>query len=313
MKVTILDYGAGNVPSVERALQRLGAESLQASSPECISKADCSAPSRRRSLRCSGPCPRRKKNPRTFGRRHPSWCPFSGNLPGPSSRCLKSSEEASRLQGLQSPSRLGPRLAWRTVKLPHMGWDQLTGQSGSLRGCSQASAPARIFISRTLSPCSYCSERQTAATRATCSYGAEFAAVIEQEQYPSRCNSIRKKAAKPDSVCTAEFSADRGMSLARRIIPCLDTDGERVVKGVNFVALRDAGDPVTLARRYNAEGADELVVLDIAASRDRRPTFPRNNPPRRGRIGHSAHRWRRHSNARTTRARWFAPARTKSP
>ena len=63
------------------------------------------------------------------------------------------------------------------------------------------------------------------------------------------------------------------MSLAHRIIPCLDTDGERVVKGVNFVELRDAGDPVALAARYNAEGADELVVLDIAASRDRRPTF----------------------------------------
>ena len=63
------------------------------------------------------------------------------------------------------------------------------------------------------------------------------------------------------------------MSLAHRIIPCLDTDGARVVKGVNFVGLRDAGDPVALAVRYNAEGADELVVLDIAASRDRRPTF----------------------------------------
>jgi cyclase len=63
------------------------------------------------------------------------------------------------------------------------------------------------------------------------------------------------------------------MSLASRIIPCLDTDGARVVKGVNFVGLRDAGDPVELAARYNAEGADELIVLDIAASRDRRPTF----------------------------------------
>src|SRR5712692_4265530 len=63
------------------------------------------------------------------------------------------------------------------------------------------------------------------------------------------------------------------MTLARRIIPCLDTDGARVVKGVNFVGLRDAGDPAALAARYNAEGADELVVLDIAASRDRRPTF----------------------------------------
>jgi len=63
------------------------------------------------------------------------------------------------------------------------------------------------------------------------------------------------------------------VSLAHRIIPCLDTDGARVVKGINFVGLRDAGDPVALAARYNSEGADELVVLDIAASRDHRPTF----------------------------------------
>lgn len=63
------------------------------------------------------------------------------------------------------------------------------------------------------------------------------------------------------------------MTLARRIIPCLDVDGARVVKGVNFAGLRDAGDPAELAARYNEEGADELVVLDIAASRDRRPTF----------------------------------------
>ena len=63
------------------------------------------------------------------------------------------------------------------------------------------------------------------------------------------------------------------MTLARRIIPCLDTDGQRVVKGVQFVNLRDAGDPAALAARYNQEGADELVVLDITASRDRRATF----------------------------------------
>jgi len=63
------------------------------------------------------------------------------------------------------------------------------------------------------------------------------------------------------------------MTLARRIIPCLDTDGARVVKGVQFVGLRDAGNPAELAARYNREGADELVVLDIAASRDHRGTF----------------------------------------
>ena len=58
-----------------------------------------------------------------------------------------------------------------------------------------------------------------------------------------------------------------------RVIPCLDVDAGRVVKGVNFVGLRDAGDPVELAARYDAEGADELVFLDITASSDGRDTM----------------------------------------
>lgn len=58
--------------------------------------------------------------------------------------------------------------------------------------------------------------------------------------------------------------------LAKRIIPCLDVDAGRVVKGVNFVGLRDAGDPVEIAARYNAQGADELTFLDITASSDGR-------------------------------------------
>src|ERR671910_1709022 len=64
------------------------------------------------------------------------------------------------------------------------------------------------------------------------------------------------------------------MSLAVRVIPCLDVDAGRVVKGVNFVDLRDAGDPVEMARVYDAEGADELTFLDITASSgDRETTY----------------------------------------
>jgi cyclase len=59
----------------------------------------------------------------------------------------------------------------------------------------------------------------------------------------------------------------------KRVIPCLDVDGGRVVKGTNFVGLRDAGDPVELAERYDAEGADELVFLDITATHERRDTI----------------------------------------
>jgi imidazole glycerol-phosphate synthase subunit HisF len=62
------------------------------------------------------------------------------------------------------------------------------------------------------------------------------------------------------------------VTLAVRVIPCLDVDGGRVVKGVNFQGLRDAGDPVELARRYDEEGADELTFLDISASHEGRAT-----------------------------------------
>ena len=62
------------------------------------------------------------------------------------------------------------------------------------------------------------------------------------------------------------------MPLAKRIIPCLDVDQGRVVKGVNFVGIRDAGDPVEIAKRYNDAGADEITFLDITASHEQRDT-----------------------------------------
>jgi cyclase len=61
--------------------------------------------------------------------------------------------------------------------------------------------------------------------------------------------------------------------LAKRIIPCLDVNAGRVVKGINFVELRDAGDPVEVARRYDEQGADEITFLDITASSDDRDTI----------------------------------------
>ena len=63
------------------------------------------------------------------------------------------------------------------------------------------------------------------------------------------------------------------MSLAKRIIPCLDVDGGRVVKGVRFIDIKDAGDPVEIARRYDEQGADEITFLDITASNEKRKTM----------------------------------------
>ena len=83
--------------------------------------------------------------------------------------------------------------------------------------------------------------------------------------------------------------------LAKRIIPCLDVTGGRVVKGVNFVGLRDAGDPVELAERYNEQGADELVFLDITASSDARDIMADRGGANRAQSFHPADRGRRHS------------------
>jgi cyclase len=63
------------------------------------------------------------------------------------------------------------------------------------------------------------------------------------------------------------------MALAKRIIPCLDVDGGRVVKGIQFLDIKDAGDPIEVAHRYDAQGADELTFLDITASSDERQTM----------------------------------------
>src|SRR5690242_20731912 len=80
-----------------------------------------------------------------------------------------------------------------------------------------------------------------------------------------------KSCAPPDGRRTTEMPPTPN-GLAVRVIPCLDVDGGRVVKGVNFENLRDAGDPVELARRYDAEGADEITFLDVSASAQQKET-----------------------------------------
>src|SRR5207237_5233495 len=75
------------------------------------------------------------------------------------------------------------------------------------------------------------------------------------------------------SRTSRERPARPSLVLAKRVIPCLDVHGGRVVKGVQFVELRDAGDPVEVARRYDEAGADEIAFLDITASSDARETI----------------------------------------
>ena len=102
------------------------------------------------------------------------------------------------------------------------------------------------------------------------------------------------------------------MTVAVRVIPCLDVDAGRVVKGVNFVDLRDAGDPVELAAAYDAAGADELTFLDVTASSDDRAHDARRGAAHR-RVGvHPAHRRRGSALGRPMWTCCCAPAPTRS-
>ena len=130
----------------------------------------------------------------------------------------------------------------------------------------------------------------------------------------------RQRAAMPpsDALCpirpaaiTPAWQTGR-VSLAVRVIPCLDVDAGRVVKGVNFAGLRDAGDPVELARRYDEQGADELTFLDITRVLGRsRDDLRRRAPHRRAGV-HPADRRRRRAHRWPTSTRCCGPAPTRS-
>src|SRR5688500_3208131 len=79
-----------------------------------------------------------------------------------------------------------------------------------------------------------------------------------------------RRSSAPTNWMNCKSKKQNKMTLAKRIIPCLDVTAGRVVKGINFVELRDAGDPVEIAQRYDDQGADEITFLDITATSDER-------------------------------------------
>jgi imidazole glycerol phosphate synthase glutamine amidotransferase subunit len=170
MKVTIIDYGAGNVPSVERALQRLGAESQRTASPECIAKAEVLL------LPGVGHYAALARALDEHAMRAPlleaihRGVPFLGICLG-LQVLYEGSEEAPQLHGLHllhgNVSALPPN-----VKLPHMGWNQVEARHGS-RMLAGIESSAHFYFAHSFAAL----DSNDAA--ATCSYGAEFAAVVE--------------------------------------------------------------------------------------------------------------------------------------
>lgn len=173
MKITILDYGAGNVPSVERALQRLGAESQRTASAECISKAEALLlPGVGHYAALVRALDEQKlRAPLVDAIRR--GVPFLGICLG-LQILFRSSEEASQLHGLNLLPGIVSALP-SNVKLPHMGWNQLEKkrESSLLAGID---AGAYFYFAH-----SYAALDWHDGAAATCSHGAEFAAVIEQQ------------------------------------------------------------------------------------------------------------------------------------
>ena len=147
------------------------------------------------------------------------------------------------------------------VKSPHIGWNQVrrTRESALLRGIPD---DAYFYFAHSFAAPATAEPTPSAA----CDHGFPFAAVIERGNLRG-VQFHPEKSGETGAQVLRNFRGIHPMTLARRIIPCLDVDAGRVVKGIEFEGLRDMGDPAELAARYNREGADELVVLDISASR----------------------------------------------
>ena len=177
MKVTLVDYGAGNVPSVERALQRLGADSLRADTPECISKADAlllpGVGHYAALIRALDEHGLRAPLLEAIGR----GIPFLGICLGLQA-LYDSSEEAPELAGLRLvPGRVCALPA--TCKLPHMGWNQLHQKRESPL---LAGLPSDAYFYFAHSFAALAGEQNSGSdASATCTHGAEFVAVLEKE------------------------------------------------------------------------------------------------------------------------------------
>ena len=298
--IAVLDYGIGNLRSAQKTLERAGAEPILTSDPEVVAAADGVV------LPGVGNFGRVMEAIREAGVDKlaydavASGRPFMGICVGMQA-LFESSEEAEGVEGLGIlPGRV--ELLSSDVKRPQMQWNTVDFPTESALFAGLDEDPWLYFVH------SYAA-RDSEYAIATCDYGEPFTAAVQRynvyatqfhpeksgpvglrviENFVDICAGVEPAHEEPlvDSRAERAHSAlgehdgshDLGSAVssaeqAVRVIPCMDVDAGRVVKGVNFVDLVDAGDPVELAARYDAQGADELVFLDITASSDARDTI----------------------------------------
>ena len=301
--IALIDYGAGNLTSVKKALATIGADVFVPGRPE-----------RSRSRRTASSClasvtsaRRARSTPRGSTR----FCSASGraadprHLPRACNGCSRGATKrptapASACSGDVLSAGSGRRSA-RASEAGHRGFRTSDGTASTMQRDASivAGVPSgsQVYFTH-----SYVAPI-TSDTVAVTEHGEPFAAVVQRGQSPACSSTPRSPARSGSRFCGTSCSCDDSTTetcdtnaedttlkeqaedralaccvgasassvkgfvvLSKRIIACLDVRNGQVVKGVNFEGLRSAGDPAELARRYNAEGIDELVILDITAT-----------------------------------------------
>ena len=306
VKVAVLDYGIGNLRSAQKTLERAGAEPVLTADPAVVAAADGVV------LPGVGNFGRVMEAIREAGidtLAHDavaSGRPFMGICVGMQA-LFESSDEVDGVEGLGIlPGRV--ELLRGDVKRPQMQWNTLRFDKGSPLFAGLGEAPWVYFVHSyaphdseyAIATCDY-GEPFTAAVQRDNVYATQFhpeksgpvglriienfvqicAGETPEHELPlADPRSVGERSSRSDHDGSTGITAGSAVrdstnrsTTAVRVIPCMDVDGGRVVKGVNFVDLVDAGDPAELAARYDEQGADEVVFLDITASSDARDTI----------------------------------------
>jgi imidazole glycerol-phosphate synthase subunit HisF len=273
--VVIVDSGVANLASIAGAFRRLGVSPVVTADPAIV----------RDAARVvlpgvgafgTGMAALRSRGLDAVIRDHASrGTPILGICLGMQLLC-EGSEETAGVAGLGVIAGTCRRLP-ADVRIPHLGWNRVTPEPEARLLAPGIAAFANSYALR---------EPPAGWTTAWTTHGAPFIAALERgptiacQFHPELSGDygaallerwLTGKTARPAPARPAP-AANGSSGLLRRIIPCLDVQDGRVVKGIRFQDLRDAGDPAEQAARYEAQGADEIVILDVAASAEGRDT-----------------------------------------
>src|SRR5258705_13275910 len=262
--VTIVDSGVANLASIAGAFRRLNAAFVASADPAIV-RAAARLVLPGLGAFGAGMAALRSRGLETVIRDHASrGTPILGICLGMQMLC-EASEETPGVAGLGLIAARCRRLPSH-MRLPHLGWNSVTPEPEARLLTPGLAAFANSYAVR---------EAPTGWTTAWTTHGVPFVAALERE--PTLACQFHPELSGGYGAALLERwltgrtarpvpAANGAWGLRHRIIPCLDVRDGRVVKGVRFQGLRDAGDPAEQAARYEAQGADEIVILDVAAS-----------------------------------------------